>query len=186
MMASTPDELFRAALRQYAKHHGGEYVATQYICVPHQLPPRVVDSQLNPPETEGELPDQYVTGDHDAHAVMPLIDGLTYVGHQFARVRSLARRYLRPILKPHWEEVVLCDMYRCDHMSDTDFRRIGEDLLWDGVWPEVDADRHLTGRIVESEEGYANVLNEAMMREDVAIAAGLVVEDGCVHINGGQ
>lgn len=184
-MASTPDELYRAALRQYAKHHGGKYVATQYICVPHQLPPRVVDSGRNPPETDGEMDDHYVAGDHDCHTVMPLIDGLTYNGHQWAKVRALAERELDDVLPSHWRERVLCEWFSGCHMSDPDFRRLSDKLPWDGLWPVVDGERLLTGGIVESEDGYASVCNEAMMLESDAREAGLVVEDGAVHLTGG-
>lgn len=185
-MSSTAKELFDAALRQYAKQKGGQHLTTQYICVPHQLPPKLMDSAWSPPETDGEMQDQYVAGDHDCHAVMHLIDGLTYQGHQSLKVRALAEKELDSLMPDYWQERVLCGMYAGDPMSDPDFRRLSNDLQWDGVWPEVDGDKCLTGGIVGSEDGYASVMNEAMMREDVARAAGLVVEDGCVHVKGGE
>jgi hypothetical protein len=43
---------------------------------------------------------------------------------------------------------------------------------WEGLWPEVDGDGELTGKVVGSEEGYLNVENEAMIAEDVARRAG--------------
>ncbi len=184
-MASTVRELFDAALRQHARLRAGKYLATFYIGVPHQLPPKIMDSSLNPPDREGELADQYVRGDHDFHACIPLIDGLTYQGHQAPAVRTLAARHLRGVLGADWMERVLCKMYAGSPMHDPDYRRLADGLAWDDLWPVVDAEKCLTGEVVESEEGYANVLNEAMMREDVARAAGFVVADGFVHIPGG-
>lgn len=180
-MSSTAKELFDAALRQYAKHKSGKYVSTLYICVPHQLPPVIKDSDFDPPEADGEMPDQYVAGDHDCRSVMRLVDGLTYQGHQAIQVRSLAERTLQDFLPDHWQEEVLCRLYSGQPMWNPDFRNLSRDLRWDVLWPEVDRDKCLTGKVVGEEEGYVSVFNEAMMREDVAREAGLTIEDGCVY-----
>jgi hypothetical protein len=185
-MASTASELFDAALRQYAKHKGGQHLSTQYICVPHQLPPKLMDSYWSPPETDGEMVDQYVAGDHDCHAVMALVDGLTYHGHQALRVRRLAEKELSDLLPDSWRERVLCQLYSGHSITDPDYKRLADDLLWDCVWPEVDGDLLLTGNLVGDEDGYANVRDEAMMQEPVALAAGHTVDDGHVVLKGGQ
>jgi hypothetical protein len=185
-MASTASELFDAALRQYAKHKAGDYLAAWYVGIPHQLPPKLMDRGLNPPDTEGEMPDQYVAGDHDFHGCIPVIDGLTYKGHQAAKVRSLTLRHLRGVLDSDWQERVLCQLYSGHSITDPDYRRLANDLLWDCVWPEVDGDLTLTGNLVGDEDGYANVRNEAMMQESVALAAGHAVDDGQVVLKGGQ
>jgi hypothetical protein len=177
-MSSTARELFDAALRQHAKHKAGDYLSCWHIGVPHQLPPRLIDSGYNPPETDGEMADQYVKGDHDFHTCIHVLDGLTYRGHQGAEVVGLARRKIREVLDYGWEEQVLCELYAFEHMTNADFKRLGDDLLWHGVWPEVDGSCHLTGRIVSDEEGYVNIDDEAMMREETAIASGLDVVDG--------
>jgi len=181
-MASTARELFDAARRQYAKREGGAHLSTRYICVPQQLPPKVKDSFCAPPDTEGEMPDQYVEGDHDCHAVMRLVDGLTYQGHQWAKVRSLAERELRERLSGDWQERVLCKLYAGDPMSSQDFRLLSNDLGWEQLYPEVDGDFDLTGCVVGAdEEGYLNVYHDAMMSEDAAREAGLEVDEGSVY-----
>ena len=180
-MRDTVLAVFNAALKQYAKRKAGDYLACQYIAVPHQLPPKLMDSTFSPPDKDGELPDRYVLGDHDFHACVSLIDGLDYVGHQAIEVRRLAQRELRQVLDSTWQESVLCDLYSGTSMHDPDYKRMASDLPWDCLWPEVDADFCLTGGLVDDGEGYASVMNEAMMQESVAEAAGLVVEDGHVH-----
>lgn len=178
-MGLTADDLFHAALRQYAERKGGDYLAGWYIEIPHQRPPELTCATFFPPDPEAD--DQYVLGDHDLNGCIPVTDGLTYVGHQALKVNSIARRKMREVFGSEWEASVLCDLYAGQPMSDPDFRRLSGDLLWDCIWPEVDGDMHLTGGIVGDEEGFANVMDEAMMREDVAKKAGLVVEDGYVH-----
>lgn len=181
-MSSTARELFDAARRQHAKQKGGRHLTTQYICVPHQLPPSLKDSAWSPPDTERDMPDQYVQGDHDCHAVMRLVDGLTYQGHQSRKVRALAERELQELVGDHWQQRVLCKLYAGQPWNDPDFRRLANDLDWEDLYPEVNGDFCLTGDVVGAdEEGYANVFHEALMSEDVAREAGLVVEDGSVY-----
>jgi hypothetical protein len=187
-MASTARELFDAARRQYAKREGGKWLATLYIGVPHQLPPWMKDSDSHPPETDGEMPDQYVDGDHDCQAVMRLIDGPTYQGHQSAKVRRLAEVELDRLLPSHWQERLLCELYAGHPWNDPDFRLLANDLDWADLYPEVDfvlnphGDFCMTGEVVGAdEEGYANVFHEAMISEDAARKAGLVVEEGSVY-----
>lgn len=179
--------LYLAALSEYAIANG-EDPPTSYICVPHQFPPMVKDSDWYPPDLEAG--DQYVQGDHDYHTVMPLADGLTYGRyenrHQYPKVYALACRELSKLLPNHWMESVLCSMYQGHSMLDPDFRMLCDDLTWDLVWPEVDADLNLTGKIVEDTDGYVNVDDDAMMSESDAEKAGLVVVDGRVHIPGGK
>lgn len=181
-MSSTARELFDAARRQHAKHHGGAYVAALCIGVPHQLPPWMADSDSHPPEKEGEMPDQYGEGDHDCQAVMRLVDGLTYQGHQAAKVRRLAEVVLDAMLPSGWQERVLCQLYAGDPMSDPDFRLLSNDLQWQQLYPEVDGNFDLTGGVVAAdEEGYLNVYHEAMMSEEDAREAGLKVDEGSVY-----
>lgn len=182
-MASTARELFDAARRQYAKREGGTWLSTLYIGVPHQLPPWMKDSVNHPPYTHGDwMPDQYVDGDHDCHAVMQLVDGLTYQGHQSAEVRRLVAEELSAWLPTHWQERVLCKLYAGDPMSSPDFRLLSSELGWEQLYPEVDGNFCLTGHVVDAdEEGYANVYHEAMMSEDAAREAGLKVEEGSVY-----
>lgn len=68
-------------------------VADLYIGIPHQLPPRVWDATKFPPEGD----DAYVRGDHDWHACLPLLTALTWTGHQWAKVQSLAESTVRDI-----------------------------------------------------------------------------------------
>lgn len=184
-MTATPTvrDLFDAALRRYAIANGDD-PATLYICVPHQLPPLVKDSDWYPPDPEAG--DQYVAGDHDYLSVMPLADGLTYRGHQYAEVHGLAVREISSLLPAHWMERVLCRLYAGHPMSDPNYRMLWDDLSWDGVWPEVDGDLLLTGELVGDDEDYASVLDDAMMQVSVAEEAGLVVSDGYVQLPGGN
>lgn len=181
-MASTARELFDAARRQYAKREGGKLLTTLYIGVPHQLPPLMKDSDSHPPEQDGVMPDRYVAGDHDCRAVMRVVDGLTYQGHQSAEVRRLAEEELDTWLTPHWQEEVLCQLYAGHPLDDPDFKRLSNDFQWHGLYPLVDGDFELTGGVVDSDaEGYLNVYHDAMMSEEDAREAGLVVEDGSVY-----
>ena len=181
-MASTARELFDAARRQYAKREGGKWLTTLYIGVPHQLPPWIKDSDSHPPERDGEMPDQYVAGDHDCQAVIGVVDGLTYQGHQSAEVRRLAEEELDTWLPDHWQEEVLCQLYAGHPFDDPDFQRLSNDFQWHGLYPLVDGDFELTGGVVDSDaEGHLNVYHDAMMSEEDAREAGLVVEDGSVY-----
>jgi len=179
MSANQVLAVFHAALKRHATNKAGDYLAGAFIAVPHQLPPTLMDNSFSPPDEEAG--DQHVLGDHDFHRCVSLIDGLDYVGHQAIKVQALAAQKLRLVLGLDWQERVLCDLYYGTAMSDPDYRRLAGELLWDCVWPEVDADKCLTGRLIDDGEGYANVMNEAMMSENVARAAGLVIEDGYVH-----
>lgn len=186
-MSSTARELFDAARRQYAKQEGGKLLTTLYIGVPPQLPPWMKDSDSHPPEKEGDMTDQYVEGDHDCQTVMGVVDGLTYQGHQSAEVRRLAEEELDTWLPTHWQEKVLCQLYACHQYKDRDFKRLSGDFTWHGLYPLVDGDFDLTGGVVAAdEEGYLNVYHEAMMSEEDAREAGLVVEDGAVYREGGE
>jgi hypothetical protein len=174
--------VFHAALKQEARRKlGDRLLDCQFIAVPHQRTPRLIDSELNPPEKGGDLEDTHVFGDHDFHRCIPLIDGLDYVGHQANKVVALADRELDSLLDTHWREEVLCDLYSGTSMHDPDFRRLASTLGWNCAWPEVDATRCLTGQLIDDADGYANVMDEAMMLESVALDAGLVIEDGYVH-----
>jgi hypothetical protein len=68
-------------------------IASTYIGVPHQLPPRLIDCRHAPPDLDAELPDAYVRGDHDFHTCIPVEAAATYVGHQAAAVRYLAKTF---------------------------------------------------------------------------------------------
>lgn len=174
------EELFREALRQYALRQGNWYVEDAFIGIPHQSLPVLKGAHYSPPDEEAG--DKYVAGDHDFHDCISLVDGLTYKGHQWPRVRGLAERELNSRLGRNWMAQVLCELCKGEPVTAPDFRLLSETLVvsWDDAWPEVDADMRLTGRIVGSEEGYASVNNEAMISESDAIAAGLKIVDGAV------
>lgn len=180
-MAAITEKEFRVALREHALK-AGDYLNTKYIGIPHQLPPVVKDSHFAPPDEDCD--DRYVAGDHDYHACVSLIDGMTYTGHQQAQVRTLAERYLDKEFGRNWMAEVLCEMFAGHRIDDPEFRKLNESqslaIAWDDLWPEVDAVLRLTGRCVGSEEGYVNIDDEAMIEESEAIAAGMVIEDGRV------
>jgi len=146
-MSSTARELFDEFRRGRARSHGGAFVLTLYIGVPHQLPPWIKHSDSHPPEKEGEMPDQYVEGDHDCQAVMRLIDGLTYQGPQSAEVRRLAEDELDTWLPTHWQEELLCELYAGHPFDDPDFKHLSNDFQWHGLYPLVDGDFDLTGGV---------------------------------------
>jgi len=68
-------------------------IASTYIGVPHQLPPRIIDCRYAPPDRDSDMPDEYVRGDHDFHACIPVESAASYVGHQSAAVRYLAKQF---------------------------------------------------------------------------------------------
>lgn len=48
--------------------------------------------------------------------------------------------------------------------------------IWNGTWPEIDRDGTITGRIVESEDGYYSVGDEAMISAAEARAGGWEID----------
>ena len=60
-------------------------------------------------------------------------------------------------------------------------QRIAASIDWDNEWPEIDGDGVFTGRVVGSEEGYANVDDDAVIEIGVARAAGWDIEDGAAY-----
>jgi hypothetical protein len=68
-------------------------IASTYIGVPHQLPPQIIDCRYAPPVRDSDVPDRYVRGDHDFHTCIPVESAASYVGHQAAAVRYLAKQF---------------------------------------------------------------------------------------------
>ena len=136
-----------------------------YVCIPHQLPPRIKSSVFEPPE-EG---DRYVLGDHDMRETIPLYAALSYRGHRDVAVHSLAIGRIAEELPSNWLERLACEQFQGTRISDQEFRRVLSLLPWIQVYPEVDGDLCLTGRIVDCDaEGYVNVDDDALMPEELA------------------
>lgn len=57
-------------------------------------------------------------------------------------------------------------------LDSAEWQAVRDAVDWKGLWPEVDGDGELTGRVVGAEEGYLNVSDEAMIDADVARRAG--------------
>ena len=70
-------------------------VADLYIGIPHQRPPALWDATKFPPDPEAD--DAYVLGDHDWHACLPILNALTWKGHQWGEVQALAEKTIREI-----------------------------------------------------------------------------------------
>ena len=65
------------------------------------------------------------------------------------------------------------------HYTSPAFRRALDGGDWNNIWPEIDGDGNLTGRLIGSgEDGYANVDDDAMIDLDVAKASGWTIDDG--------
>lgn len=65
-------------------------------------------------------------------------------------------------------------------LDSAEWQEARDAVAWEGLWPEVDGDGELTGKVVGDEEGYLNVDDEAMISEEVARRAGwrIDIEDG--------
>lgn len=169
---------FMEALREYANYHAD--IGTLYIGIPHQLPPKVIDADINPPDEEDG--DRYVKGDHDFHGCISLADGLAYEGHQAIAVRRAARKEVHSWLRDGWwQERVLCKVFDGERFDCPAFTAISDTLDWDCIYPVVDGEFCLTGEIVEDTGGYVMVDRvRAAMPEADAKDAGHPVKDGCV------
>ena len=61
-----------------------------YVCIPHQLPAFIRDAADYPPVEEDG--DHSIRGDHDWHGCVSVESALTWRGHQWAKVQTLAER----------------------------------------------------------------------------------------------
>lgn len=57
-------------------------------------------------------------------------------------------------------------------LDSAEWQEARDAVAWEGLWPEVDGDGQLTGKVVGSEDGYLKVDGEAMIAEEVARRAG--------------
>jgi hypothetical protein len=64
------------------------------------------------------------------------------------------------------------------HYLSPEWTRLADEVEWHGEWPEVDGLGNLTGRVIDSAEGFANVEDSAMIARDEARRAGWTIEDG--------
>ena len=56
------------------------------------------------------------------------------------------------------------------------WRRLAAGGDWDGTWPVVDRDGEITGEVIDSQDGYLNVDDEAMIHADEAVAGGWSID----------
>jgi len=47
---------------------------------------------------------------------------------------------------------------------------------WSGTWPVIDRDGEITGEVIDSQDGYLNVGDEAMIHADEAVAGGWSID----------
>lgn len=57
----------------------------------------------------------------------------------------------------------ICEEFAGSHYRTPAFRRACNAVNWDGLWPVIDRDGDLTGAVVDSEAGYLNVDDDAMI-----------------------
>ena len=72
----------------------------------------------------------------------------------------------------------ICQQFAGKHYRDRQFRQVSAAADWNDVWPEIDRDGDLTGRLVGSENGFLNVDDEAMISTAEARAGGWTISDG--------
>lgn len=73
---------------------------------------------------------------------------------------------------------IICQQFAGTHYRDRQFRQVSAAADWKQVWPEIDRDGNLTGRLVGDESGFANVDDEAMISTAEARAGGWTIHDG--------
>lgn len=77
------------------------------------------------------------------------------------------------------DEERLCRAFAGEPMTYRPFRKMADVLPWQDLWPEVDGQMRLTGRVVDSSSTvHVNVGDQAMMPMSEAKSAGYEVEDG--------
>jgi hypothetical protein len=62
------------------------------------------------------------------------------------------------------------------HYKSAEWKEIAKSGEWDGAWPVIDRSGRLTGDVIDSEDGYLNVDDEAMIPEDEARAGGWTID----------
>lgn len=72
----------------------------------------------------------------------------------------------------------ICQQFAGKHYHDRQFRQVSAAADWNDVWPEIDRDGDLTGRLVGNENGFLNVDDEAMISTAEARAGGWTISDG--------
>jgi hypothetical protein len=56
------------------------------------------------------------------------------------------------------------------------WRRLAAGGDWDGTWPVIDRDGDITGDVIDSQDSYLNVSDEAMIPADEALAGGWAID----------
>jgi len=64
------------------------------------------------------------------------------------------------------------------HYQSNRWVRLAHGGTWDGLWPVIDRSGRLTGSVIDAEEGYLNVDDEAMISIDEARAGGWKIDEG--------
>lgn len=152
-----------------------------YIVIPHRLPPFVRSAFHHPPVEDEDFEDQYVAGDHDAHACVPLLEAWRYSGHQSLKVHSLCEKHLTEDIWAGrmWVIQAIASHYSLYHYLDEEFDAVSNHADWDGWWPVIDENGDLTGQISEGGEGYlVTDDHNAVISEADAVRAGAAVRDG--------
>ena len=155
---------YRGKFEEYLGQKVDELLPNDYVCVPHQSPPFIRDSEYDPPEREDD--DRYVRGDHDFHAVMSVGEALFFTGHQQYKVQAAATKYIDENLGTFWLEQMAVDFMCGWHIDCPETQAIMDcDAIgWDCVWPEVGSDLRVTGYLSEGDGLVANYYNKAHIR----------------------
>ena len=72
----------------------------------------------------------------------------------------------------------ICQQFAGKHYRDRQFRQVSASADWTQVWPEIDRDGDLTGRLIGDDDGFLNVDDEAVISTAEARAGGWTISDG--------
>lgn len=72
----------------------------------------------------------------------------------------------------------ICQRFSGRNYRDREVRQSMAAADWNQVWPEIDREGNLTGRLVGDEDGFANVGDEVMISTAEARAGGWTISDG--------
>lgn len=72
----------------------------------------------------------------------------------------------------------ICQQFAGKHYRDRQFRQVSAAADWNDVWPEIDRDGDLTGRLIGDDDGFLNVDDEAVISTAEARAGGWTISDG--------
>ena len=149
---------------EYLSEKVDEILKSEYVCVPHQLPPFIRDSEYDPPERDDD--DRYVRGDHDFHSVMSVGEALLCTGHQQYKVQAIAAKYIHKYLGTFWLEQMAVDFTLGWHIDWPETQAIMDcDAIgWDCVWPEVGCDLRINSYLSEGDGLVANYHDKAHIR----------------------